>query len=66
MKAIQEYIFYNTPYWYGYETKESFENNPKEVTDRVNKILSEAEADKLTRGSRTDVREKIIDILDKK
>ena len=68
MKEIQQYIFYRTKsvwdYWF--QTKESFDDNPLETTDRVNKLLSEQEADKLTNDSRTEVRLRIIEILNNK
>ena len=62
----EEYIFYNTPYWFWYCKKEAFDWLEVEVTDRVNKLLSEQEADKLTNDSRDKVRLRIMEVLDNK
>ena len=66
MKAIQEYNFYQTKTWYGYETKESFDDWTHIVCDRVNKILSEQEVKVIQKMARQECRAKIMDIIDKK
>ena len=66
MKAIQEYKFYETKQGYWYETKESFDNWTHIVCDRVNKILSETEVEKIINMARQECRAKIIDVIDNK
>lgn len=66
MKAIQQYYFYQTKTWYGYETKESFDDGTHIVCDRVNKILSETEVEKIINMARQECRAKIIDVIDNK
>ena len=66
MKAIQQYAFYQTKHSYWYETKESFDEWTYIVCNKVNKILSEKEAENLKKMERIKCRDKIISIIDNK
>ena len=66
MKAIQEYTIYewNKGYWFC--KQEVFESLNLEVKQKMNKIMSKEEVDKLTKGVWTDVRNSLIKLLDNK
>lgn len=63
---MEQYVFYNSEKWYWFCKKEIFEEIQLETTDKVNRLLSEKEFNKLAEAPWQEVRENIITILNNK